>query len=608
MLDVRKDRLDYGDMLIPPSGYRLARAIAATYTLDLNTLLSIPVALFFSQTMEGYFDAERIQLLEAIQRCPDVLKIYHQKGKIHVPKKRNRLYGLLEPCVVGILPDDVHTSFHPKVWVLRYEHDDQPVKYRVIILSRNLTYDQSWDIAVHLDGEVSDKRQSKNQPLVDFVEYLDQLESFEGAKPFIDDLRRVSFASPPGFDADYVFHPIGIGDYKNPIINQTGNRAICISPFVHDDAIATIRKNVTDDFLLFGCKEELNQLRPKTLSKVDAYCISSLIVDGELRESSDDGGNAQSEQNLHAKLYVYQDTSHATWFIGSANATKAAFDRNIEFLLELHGNTPQTKLDRLRKELLGEDGKSGVFEPYKSPVEWTDPKESKQLEGVLRRLEYSLLKNLLVKKAELLQSENGVNFDLHLSLDLESVTWSDLKVTVVPFNTDQLQPQALTPNSISNLVFANINESNLSQFIRIDIWQTADRLRSFLVKIDIAGLPPTRIGRILRSIIDNRDRFFDYLRFLLTDDLEKEMIGTEPIDRGSSQSERSSVWDTTSPIYEQLLVAASRYPNRLKAIDSIIEQIRNDDSTTDNIIPQEFLDFWESFKEIVATTNRKKRK
>jgi hypothetical protein len=183
-----------------------------------------------------------------------------------------------------------------------------------------------------------------------------------------------------------------------------------------------------------------------------------------------------------------------------------------------------------------------------------------------------------------------------------------LKVTVVPFNTDQLQPQALTPNSISNLVFANINESNLSQFIRIDIWQIADRLRSFLVKIDIAGLPPTRIGRILRSIIDNRDRFFDYLRFLLTDDLEKEMMGTEPIDRGSSPSEGSSVWDTTSPIYEQLLVAASRYPNRLKAIDSIIEQIRSDDSTTDNIIPQEFLDFWESFKEIVATTNRKKRK
>lgn len=608
MLDVRKNRLDYGDMLIPPSGYRLAKAIAATYTLDLNTLLSIPVALFFSQTMEGDFDGERVQLLEAIQRCPDILRIYHQKGKIHIPRKHNRLYGLLEPCVVGILPDDAYTSFHPKVWVLRYEHDDQPVKYRVIVLSRNLTYDQSWDIAVHLDGEVSDKQQSKNQPLVDLVEYLDKLESFEGAKRFIDDLRRVSFVTPPGFDSDYVFHPIGIRDYKNPIINHTGDRAICISPFVHDDAIAKIRENVSDDFLLFGCKEELNQLRPKTLSKVDTYCISSLIVDGELRVNGEDGGTPQAQQNLHAKLYVYQDSACATWFIGSANATKAAFDRNIEFLLELHGNRPQSTLDQLRKELLGEDGKSGFFEPYKSPGEWTDPKESRHLEEVLRRLEFSLLKNLVVKKAELLPSENKVNFDLHLTLDLESVAWGDLKVSVVPFNTDQVQPQTLTPNSTSNLVFSNINESNLSQFVRIDIWQTADRLRSFLVKIDIAGLPPTRIGRILRSIIDNRDRFFDYLRFLLTDEHEKEMIGTEPIDRNNSRSEGSSVWDTTSPIYEQLLVAASRNPNRLKAIDSVIEQIRSDDSTTDSIIPREFLEFWESFKQIIVTTNRKKRK
>ena len=47
MLDFKKHRLDYGAMLVPPSGYRLAKAVAATYTLDLNTLLSIPVALFF---------------------------------------------------------------------------------------------------------------------------------------------------------------------------------------------------------------------------------------------------------------------------------------------------------------------------------------------------------------------------------------------------------------------------------------------------------------------------------------------------------------------------------------------------------------------------------
>jgi len=147
MLDYKRNRLDYGEMLIPPQGYRLAKAMAATYSLDLNTLLSIPIALFYAQTLEGTVEGERIQLLEAIQRCPDVLRIYHQRGKIQVPRNQNRLYGLLEDCVVGVLPRGADSSFHPKVWILRFEADDAPVKYRLIVLSRNLTYDRSWDIA-----------------------------------------------------------------------------------------------------------------------------------------------------------------------------------------------------------------------------------------------------------------------------------------------------------------------------------------------------------------------------------------------------------------------------------------------------------------------------
>ena len=70
MLDIKKHRLDYGAMLIPPPGFRLTKAVAATYSLDLNTLLSIPVALFFSQTLEGNFEAERVQLLKRSNAAP----------------------------------------------------------------------------------------------------------------------------------------------------------------------------------------------------------------------------------------------------------------------------------------------------------------------------------------------------------------------------------------------------------------------------------------------------------------------------------------------------------------------------------------------------------
>jgi len=610
MLDVKKHRLDYGAMLIPPSGYRLAKAVAATYTLDLNTLLSIPVALFFSQTLEGNFETERVQLLEAIQRCPEVLRIYHQRGKIHVPKKHNRLYGLLEPCVVGILPDNAYTSFHPKVWVLRYEHDAQRTTYRVIVLSRNLTYDRSWDIAAHLDGEVTEQRQERNQPLASFVSHLMSYEGFDGDRKFVADLRRVEFRPPAGFNNNFLFHPVGFDGHTNPIITQTGRQAICISPFVHDEAVRTLRKNVTDELLLFGCREELHRLNPESLSGIRTFCISDLIVDGESQEQGEDGEGEQAEQNLHAKLYVYQgNTSSVSWFLGSANATRAAFERNIEFLLELRGSSAAVQLDRLKDELLGADEKGGIFQQYQPPQEPIDDSERKKLEEKLRLLEFALLKHMDIQRAEATHSENEANFDLHLVLDPGPSTWHDLKVTVSPFNADAAEPQELLPGCITTLTFQNINESNLSRFLRFDIWQGSDRLRSFLTKVAIAGLPATRVSRILRSIINSRDRFFEYLRFLLADDADKEPVGTEPDERGKSNGEAASIWDTSSPIFEQLLLSASRSPRRLKAIDYVIEQLRkeDDEDPTRRVVPQEFLEFWHAFKQIVPQQTRRNR-
>jgi hypothetical protein len=163
---------------------------------------------------------------------------------------------------------------------------------------------------------------------------------------------------------------------------------------------------------------------------------------------------------------------------------------------------------------------------------------------------------------------------------------------------------------VTTFVFTNINESNLSRFLRFDIWQDSERLRSFLMKVDIQGLPETRVSRILRSIINSRDRFFEYLRFLLTDDLDKEPIGTEEEHNGHrSGGEGGGIWDTSSPIFEQLLLAASRSPRRLQAIDDVIEQLRKEEGEDSprRVVPAEFLEFWEAFKQIVPQQARRNR-
>jgi hypothetical protein len=598
MLDYKRNRLDYGEMLIPPQGYRLAKAIAATYSLDLNTLLSIPIALFYAQTLEGTGEGERIQLLEAIQRCPDVLRIYHQKGRIRVPRNQNRLYGLLEDCVVGVLPKSADSSFHPKVWILRYESDSGPVRYRLIVLSRNLTYDRSWDIAANLDGDVTETLQERNQPLVDFARYLIDHETFVGGKSFLEGLSRVEFSPPKGFNGNFRFHPIGIGKYRNPIQSQTGEGVICITPFVHDTAIAKLRQNVPVQRWLFGRREELRRLKKETLEGINTYCLSSVIVDGESISNSEDGDSEPLEQNLHAKLFIYKRKGRGNiWFVGSANATKAAFERNVEFLLEMRGSSDAVQFETILDDLLGPERDVGVFELFQLSAELVDEDTQQALEQRVRQLEFDLFDSLELIRAELVQSENTRNFDLLFTLQPGGTAWTDLEVKLAPFNSEHTT-QVLAPAGPTEFRFENINESNLSRFLCFEIYHNKELQRTFLMKIDIAGMPTSRISKIIKGIISDRDKFFEYLRFLLADDFDKE-AGNGGNDGGIKQvDDASSLWDVTSPILEQLLISASRRPGRLKEIDGIIQQLMEGDEN--RVVPQEFLTLWEAFREVIS--------
>ncbi|MCD0459562.1 phospholipase D family protein [Roseiconus lacunae] len=596
MLDYNKDRLDYGEMLIPPEGYTLSRAVAATYSLDLNTLLSIPIALFYAQTLEGIEGGERIQLLDAIQKCPDVLKIYHQQGRIHVPRTQNRLYGLIEDCVCGVLPDSAHASFHPKIWVLRYVKDKAPVRYRVIVLSRNLTYDRSWDIAANLDGEVSTTYQTLNKPLTDFVLFLAGIDQFEESAAFLDELSRVEFVQPAKFNT-FRFHPIGIAGYSNPIARHKGSGVICISPFVQDKTLGLLERNIDGERWLFGRREELLKLSAPALDGFSPYQLSEFVVDGEQLANAEDGEGEPLQQNLHAKLFVFRrQTRGSRWFIGSANATTAAMERNVEFMLELRGQSDAVQFDRLLDDLLGPDRDTNVFEPFEAKHEATETDQS--LEQKLRLLEYDLLKSLDIESARVDRQPTSENYDLHIVIRPGNIRWNDFAVRLAPFNTKDIEAQPLSNDGPFTFCFENINESNLSRFLRFEIHHEGERLRQFLMKIDIDGMPTSRVSRIVRSIINDRDRFFEYLSFLLADDFDKN-DDSGSTTKGHTNGDDAQMWEAQAPIFEQLLISASRRPGRLKEIDDVIRQLTDDADDEKEVVPPEFVSFWNAFRQMV---------
>ncbi|QDT15063.1 phospholipase D family protein [Alienimonas californiensis] len=603
MLDLRKHRVDYGEQLVPPDGYALARAVAATYSLDLDTLLSVPVALFFAQTLEGTGGGERVQLLDAIRRSAGVLRVYHQRGRVKVPPRQNRLYGLLEDCVVGVPTAGPFASFHPKVWVLQFEGEGGPTRYRLLVLSRNLTAERSWDLAATLEGEVGEKPEKWNAPLVDFVRYLAGRKTFEGADAFLDDLARVRFAPPKGFHA-VRFHPIGIGgSSRNPVGRQRGERVLCISPFVHEHALDGLRRNVTGDRRLFGRTEELRRLPAAALAGLQAYALSDLVVEGESRDDAEDGGGEAARQELHAKLFVYHTHGRASrWFLGSANATKAALEKNVEFLLELRGSGEAVGIDRLLDEMLGPDRAGGAFEEFAPPEEPAAAEGDAAAERAVRRLEFDLLESLEVARAAVVRSANGANYDLELTLiGADRLPLDGMDVSVGAFNSG-LKRRPLGREPRVDLRFENVTEGHLSRFLEFEIARDGEPLRSFLKKIDVTGLPEGRVGVIVRGVVGDAGGFLEYLRFLLAEEFEKPPADDRRRDGSTAGDADGSPRDRQAPILERLLVTASRRPGRLKEIDAVIKELCDADDGAPGegpggpVVPETFLAFWRSFR------------
>lgn len=623
MLDCRRDRLDYGEQLKPPSGYRLDRAIAATYSADLGTLLSIPVALVYAQTMEGDLTGARFQLLEAIKQFSCRVRVYHQAGQLHVPAKLNWLYAHLEEALVPILPDDAFTAFHPKVWVIRFAPDEEddtsgdagglPNRFRLLVLSRNLTFDRSWDVAASLEGEPGTSVLSGNKPLVDFLRWLDSQQPIEWFEGFVEELARVEFATPGPFDR-HAFHPLGIpGHVASPVASVKSKRTVVLSPFLDATAVNDLVEQTSGELNLFSQAHELAKLPAPLLEKLKSYHLSDLIVDGESIDAAEDGSADIQKQQLHAKVFVMRSEGETRWFLGSANATTAARTRNVEFMLELSGSSGKARIWRLLQNLIGEQEGDGPFVPFDAGDGGNIDPERDKKERLVRQFEYALLKSPINARVE--PSENGKNFDLFLRFDLRGVPRrEEFRVLVQPFNVkSKPDPAALMPGEIQEVTFLNLGEVELSRFLQFRIEDREEQAyHEFLLRIEIANLPTDRLDNILRRIIDSSDKFFEYLRFLLADEITKEDlldVGGEEAMISSPDDESDHGWQINLPIYEQLLVVASRNPLKLRDVDELIGHLAETepaeveagevDSGGTPVIPEAFLSFWEAFRHLI---------
>ena len=177
MLNPNQDRLDYGRMLASLPGFRLDFAVGTPYSLDLDALVGACIALGLSEETDSALQNNPICLLEALRSTGDRIALFCEGGQIHLPNHVTPLYALLEKMVFQITVEkrrgiSRYPSFHPKFWILRYVNDEKEVMYRICVLSRNLTFDRSWDVTFCMDGWPVGEVTQKNAPVCDFLSYL----------------------------------------------------------------------------------------------------------------------------------------------------------------------------------------------------------------------------------------------------------------------------------------------------------------------------------------------------------------------------------------------------------------------------------------------------
>ena len=73
---------------MPPGGYKLEHAIGMTYSLDLETLTAVSIALGLVEDTDSELINNPISMLSALQKISDRIVVFCEAGQIKLPSKR----------------------------------------------------------------------------------------------------------------------------------------------------------------------------------------------------------------------------------------------------------------------------------------------------------------------------------------------------------------------------------------------------------------------------------------------------------------------------------------------------------------------------------------
>lgn len=611
-----EERQSLTEALRPPAGWKLDFALGTTYSLDLMTLLTVPLSFTFFdvEDHEGRPIADPIRIMEALRRYAHCVHVFCDAGRIAFSRTNRQLNVFIETAVHPVLAPR-GGAFHPKLWALRFADGAGGLKYRLLVSSRNLTYDRSWDTILCLEGDVQNRVNAiaMNHPLGRLVEALPGMCLFPldaATRREIDrvqhELRRTRFASPEGLELQ-AFHAMGFEGENKP--DLTGNAAAftVISPFVSDTYLRTIVQGKSRSYLL-SRRESLDRVSDDVLDSFEEVFVMDEVVETEMQ--AEEGEEERPEDRLvglHAKCYIIENDHRALILTGSANATSAAFSKNVELLVALDGGF---KTFGSRAIFGTREEPSDFMKLLRNYVRSGRPFAPDETEAAFESLRDGVVGALTERSLRAVCESQPDGFHtLTLTGDMtlgRELTY-DARLAVRPLSLDEQFYQPVHPRVPICVAFRGLSYIAVTSFFVFELrWESADRefTHRFVLNVPLDGAPSDRIERVMADLLKDQRQVMRLLLMILgiLDPTEIARTGEVPyIDRGW---QKFVAGDDSRPLFELLVRAACRHPEKIEHIDGIVTALRKAENGT-QLLPAGFDEIWLPVREAVRNGRKK---
>jgi hypothetical protein len=628
MLDPQQDRRQLFGALRPPNGYRLDRAIGTTYSLDLLALLTIPLAYTFwgGEDEEGNLAQDPLALLYGVRQVMDRLTIFCQAGQIGVPHSHQRLFTYLEDSIFQVTAPHREGVFHPKIWLLRYvaQTDGEApagkaICYRLLCLSRNLTFDRSWDTMLVLDGRYQAERKvayGRNHPLGDFVAALPTLATRqltpaaqEAVALLSAEVRKVQFELP-WQRGEVAFLPLGLTGRRSWPFPRRSRRQLIVSPFITPGFLKQMGAQA-DQNILISRLESVAAIKPDALAAFNPIYILDPATDSEAaneEEAETTLAPLAPSSGLHAKLFLCEyGHSKVEMFTGSANATEAAFSRNVEFLVKIKGWGAELGIDKL---LIPDKQGDKEIRLLDLLQEYTPGGLSGEPDGVQERLEQlatqwqrylaRLPLQALVSVREPTTNPHQSTFDITLSVAEDDPDRSPLlalpdNVQIVCWPITRRQEEALAVDFFEDslAIIGGVSYPALTSFIAFAVTAEQDDeryTRRFVLNLPLLNAPEDRREQTLRALLDSQQKVLSYLLFLVAEtDVGLAEIGQLTLGQERLGGTRP-ILNMPADLFESLVRALYKDPARLDQVSNLITDLQK--SGHIDLLPDGFNEIW----------------